>query len=119
MAGSPRMQIKFGELAQDIAIMHGVAQETVSLVLDAYSAAVKRALAEGFIVECVRDVRLQVEDYFDPRNARAAKRIQVNDELNRLRRSPSHPQTEIEEEDERATRKLTELLGGGGGQRDI
>lgn len=110
MSSFKRMQIKFGELSQEIAIAHGIDEATVELVLDAYSAAVKSALAENMIVETLRDVRLQVEPYFDPRNNRQARRIAVNDELRRLRRSPDPARTRIQEEDERATEKLTGLL---------
>jgi hypothetical protein len=110
MAGPKRMQVKFGELAQEIAIAHGLDQEAVDLVLDAYSAAVKRALAENLIVEVLREVRLQVEPYFDPRNSKAAKRLAVNDELRRLRRPADRAPTPAEKEDERATEKLTRIL---------
>jgi len=110
VAETHRMQVKYSELAQDIAITHGIDQATVSLVLDAYSAAVKRALSEDMIVEVLRDVRLQLADYFDPRNNKKAKRIEVNNELRRLRRTPTRKLTEIEEEDERATERLAGLL---------
>lgn len=109
MASPKRMQIRFGELAQEIAIAHGVDQGTVELVLDAYSAAVKSALAENLIIEVLRDVRLQTEPYFDPRNNKQRRRIAVNDELSRLRR-PDAKLTKQQEEDERATERLTRVL---------
>lgn len=109
VAGAKRMQVKFLELSQDISITHGIDQAVVDTVLEAYSAAVKRALAEDMIVEALRDVRLQLEEYYDQRNSRKAVRIVVNDELDRIR-SSRHPRNEIEEEDERATEKLTRLL---------
>lgn len=75
---SKRMQIKFKEIAQDLAITHGLREETVSTILEAYSASVRRALAEDMIVEVIRGVRLEQEEYFDPRNSRKAIRLRIN-----------------------------------------
>ena len=103
-----RMQIKVSEVSQESAIAHALNQATVELVLEAYSAACKRALSENMIVEVLRDVRLQLEPYFDARNNKSRKRLAVNSERSRLNRSK--PSTPIEQEDERATERLTELL---------
>lgn len=108
-----RMQVKFGELAQEISIIHGVEQATVELVLNAYSAAVRRLVKEGLIVEIARDLRIQQEDYFDPRNNKAAKRIIVNTEYARLRRRRGATTTEIEQEHERTSDTCDDLRDGG------
>lgn len=109
-----RLQVKFGELAQEISIVHGISQDVVELVLNAYSAAVRRLLAEGLIVEIARGVRLEQQDYFDPRNAKPAKRIVVNAEYSRLRRSAGKTTEEIEKEHERTTEAVAKLSDGGG-----
>lgn len=113
MKKTRRMQVKFGELTQEISIVHGVEQATVEIVLNAYSAAVRRLVTEGLIVEIARDLRIQQEDYFDPRNNKPAKRITVNAEYDRLRRKRGATTPEIEQEHERTSEAIDNLRDGG------
>lgn len=80
------MSIKFKEFSQELAIISGMKQEAVDSVLSAYSAAVQRALREGFIVEVVSGVLLKKEEYFDPRNNRTSIRMAVHTDRHRSRR---------------------------------
>jgi len=109
-----RMQVKFGELSQEIAIIHGISEATVELILNAYSAAVRRLVTEGLIVEIARDLRIQEEDYFDPRNNKPGKRVVVNHERSRLRRRKGATTQEIEKEHERTAERIENLNRGDG-----
>lgn len=77
------MQIRFGELAQEVALVSGHKERVVLEVLSEYSRAAKAALAENLIVEIIEDVRVQWEDYFDIRNSSPASRLIVNAEHSR------------------------------------
>lgn len=110
-----RMGIKFGEIAQEIAIVHELPQNTVELVLNAYSGAVRRGIKEGMIVEVVRDLRLQEEDVFNAARGIPIKRVVVNDERHRRRRAPTGATTsEIEKEHDRTAQALHKLVSGDG-----
>lgn len=114
MKTKPRMQVRFGELAQEIAIVHGVPQDTVDLVLSAYSAAVRRLLAEDIIVEIAEGLRLQRETYHDNRNSKDAERIVVNPEYSRLRRKSRAGSEETQKENERTATKIGSIGTGEG-----
>jgi hypothetical protein len=88
-----RMQVRFAEVAQEIAIAHRLPEETVLQVLHAYDEACKAALYENIIVEVLRDVRLELQPYFDARNNTHRKRLAVNSERSRLKRhKPGSPE---------------------------
>ncbi len=99
------MRVKFGEISEELAITHGIPLEEVTRILQAYSAAVRRLIAEDFIVEIAEGVRLQKEAYLDPRHNREAERIVVNPDYY-VKRSTPCAATEIEEENERTSKKL-------------
>jgi hypothetical protein len=100
------MQVRFGELTEEIAIAHGLPLSEVETVLHAYSAAIRRLLAEEFIVEIADGLRVQVETYLDRHNNTVKKRVVVNSGNRLSQRKATSADLEIEEENERTAEKL-------------
>lgn len=108
-----RMTVPFGELIEEIAIVSGHPLELVNEVLEHYSAACARALAEDMIVEVAEGIRLQREEYIDRRVGGRAFRLYVNPDYELTRtRAKDAKNAKLQEEHERSVHRFRKLDTG-------
>lgn len=110
MAQERKARVPIKEIAQQISITHEIPLDVVTKVLNSYSAYATRMLAEGFLVQVLQDVRLEVQEYLQPRFNRISKRIVVNSERERPKARVAAALSIKEKEHERSSEKLREQL---------